>query len=370
MQNGQRTAYEILGVHPSAPPELVNACYWILTRNLQDKRKTDPEADGSLFELTSAYEQLSDPDRRAHYDDAIGLSTQSLIRRPLPRVRFPRSLWHGRRKRLPSVDPYEVLGLLPGAPQSCLDEAREIMRTAYLRLPPESERRRILLELLNESYNLLRDPARRSQLPAVAIIRPAESATVEPEDASASTASTDVAPKPAPARRPQRGRDIAKKGDRTAASIGPDDAAIDVVIHERAPQPPVNEKPSETAAGALKEKEGTSLRTRSGRAVRGAAAAAGFVAGWVIKGLAWVLVALLRGIILILGVIVALLQRIFDRDGSSTSPAAASSPHSSEQAGSPPASADDLFLNRLASRVDSPHIAAGEPESRDTGSSS
>lgn len=163
------TAYEILGVHPSAPTDLISACYWTITSSLQEKRSTEPEADAELHRLTRAYESVSDPVHRAGYNLSIAHTDEPLLRRSFPRRRFfPLRLFGRNRHALKwSVDPHEVLGLHPSAPQATVPIAHRLMRDVYLRLPPESRRREKLLNLLEESYAVLGDPQKRAQLAGV-----------------------------------------------------------------------------------------------------------------------------------------------------------------------------------------------------------
>ena len=158
------TAYESLGVSPAAPGELISACYWAMTAELRGR--DGAETGATIHELTRAYEAVSDPVRRAEYNASIGSNPEPLTRRPLPRKRpFPLSLFGGKRQGLAwSVDPHEVLGLAPTAPQSCIPLAYGVMRDVYLRLPPRSQRRRKLLLMLEESYALLSDPVKRAEL--------------------------------------------------------------------------------------------------------------------------------------------------------------------------------------------------------------
>ncbi len=136
------TAYELLGVHSSAPGELISACYWAIAGDLQKKRATAPEADAELHLLTRVYESISDSDRRAEYNLSINGAREPLTKRALPRRRFF-LLRPFRRNRYSVnwyVDPHEVLGLHPSAPQSVVPTAHRLMREVYMRQPPGSRR--------------------------------------------------------------------------------------------------------------------------------------------------------------------------------------------------------------------------------------
>ena len=163
------TAYEILGVHSSAPAELISACYWAMAGDLQKKRATEPEADAALHLLMRVYESIADPARRAEYDLTLNGANEPLTKRALPRRRFfLLRLFRRNRYALKwYVDPHEVLGLHPSAPQGVVPVAYRVMRETYLRLPPGSRRQEMLLNLLDDSYSVLGDPQRRAQLDGV-----------------------------------------------------------------------------------------------------------------------------------------------------------------------------------------------------------
>ncbi len=182
------TAYELLGVHSSAPGELISACYWAIAGDLQKKRATEPEVDAELHLLTRVYESISDPDRRAEYNLSINGAREPLSKRPLPRRRFI-LLRLFRRNRYSVnwyVDPHEVLGLHPSAPQSVVPTAYRLMRDVYLRLPPGSRRRETLMDLLDESYAVLGDPQRRAQLHGVRLTEELEFTAPARDDPSVS----------------------------------------------------------------------------------------------------------------------------------------------------------------------------------------
>jgi hypothetical protein len=63
---GMRSLYEILGVSPSAPPEVIRAAYRALAKTHHpDGSKADKE---KFLELKRAHDILMDPDQRANYD--------------------------------------------------------------------------------------------------------------------------------------------------------------------------------------------------------------------------------------------------------------------------------------------------------------
>ncbi len=272
------TAYEILGVHPSAPSELMSACYWAMTRDVQEKRATEPEADAALHRLTHAYESVSDPVRRAGYNLSIGNTDVPLTKRALPRRRsFLLKVFRRNRHALEwSVDPHEVLGLHPCAPQASVSIAYRLMRDTYLRLAPGSRRRETLLNLLDESYAVLRDPQKRAQLPGVG-----SAAEHEPPAPAQDDPPVSDLPEPSP----------------------PDVAEAKVALPVTAPTPAEAPGPPETSlsvpdgpAAARAGREGVAGTHRAAVAI-----AAGAVVGTVARGVRWVVVAVAAVLVVVAG---------------------------------------------------------------------
>jgi hypothetical protein len=162
------TAYELLSVHPWAPAELVTASYWWHAGELQRLRGSGYSIDAALHGLTRAYEMISEARARAAYNEAISYKGQPLIKRPLHYKRLPftrRVLL--RQQQVLDVDYYEALALAPSAPEAMIAEASRIMRNQYLRLSPESKRRRELLLLLDEAIATLLNPEKRAKYDAL-----------------------------------------------------------------------------------------------------------------------------------------------------------------------------------------------------------
>jgi curved DNA-binding protein CbpA len=82
---GKRDAYEILQIHPSALPEVVEAAYRVLAMLHHPDRNGSP--DGSaMAELNWAYATLRDPEQRIAYDrDRVAISIGAPARSTLLR---------------------------------------------------------------------------------------------------------------------------------------------------------------------------------------------------------------------------------------------------------------------------------------------
>jgi curved DNA-binding protein CbpA len=158
------TAYQLLGVDPCAPGDLVGAAYWMAVAELQPRRTADPEVDATLHAVTRAYETLSDHEKRAAYDASIGFTGTPVMTRRLPRQ--DRSLLRAILRRPPGsgggIDYYEIIGLDPGVSPERIPQAYAIMRDYYLRAP-DGRRRKRLIGWLDEAYSALTDAARRRQ---------------------------------------------------------------------------------------------------------------------------------------------------------------------------------------------------------------
>jgi curved DNA-binding protein CbpA len=68
----ERTLYEVLMLHPTATAEVINAVY----RQLAKQHHPDhagPAGQKRMAEINEAYAILSDPEKRARYDERLGL---------------------------------------------------------------------------------------------------------------------------------------------------------------------------------------------------------------------------------------------------------------------------------------------------------
>lgn len=162
-QDGRPSAYDLLAVDPNAPAELIATTYWSIVGGLQKRRQRGEPVDWLLHEVTRAYENVSDPERRADYNAAIGHTLEPLPRRRLRVHRTLRSRLFRRGGVVTGVDYYEVLGISRDAPVEILPAAFDIMRNQYLRIPSASKKRRQLLQLLDEAYATISDTEKRQK---------------------------------------------------------------------------------------------------------------------------------------------------------------------------------------------------------------
>ena len=255
------TAYETLGAHPTAPAELISACYWAMVRDLQEKRGMEREAGAALHRLTRAYESVSDPVRRAGYNLSINSTVEPLTKRPLPRRRssLMRLFRRNHHALKWSVGPHEVLGLHPRAPQAVVPIAYRLVRDSYMRLPPGSRRQETLLNLLDESYEILSDPQRRAQLAEVGQAEEQEFPGPTPDDPPVSdrrepspphTAEVKVAPPLTdPSPREPLGTQLRVPDGPVAAVAGPEDAPA----RDASPVSDLRESPQSDMAEAQAE---------------------------------------------------------------------------------------------------------------------
>ena len=66
------TLYEVLGLAPGASDEDIKRNYYALARKFHpDRNQGNPAAEASFKAVARAFEVLSDPGKRAQYDDAL-----------------------------------------------------------------------------------------------------------------------------------------------------------------------------------------------------------------------------------------------------------------------------------------------------------
>lgn len=68
MPDAKPDFYEVLHIHPSAPPEVVRAAYRQLAQLYHPDKNPSPEATALMAQVNAAYEVLNDPEKRAAYD--------------------------------------------------------------------------------------------------------------------------------------------------------------------------------------------------------------------------------------------------------------------------------------------------------------
>ncbi len=71
----ERTLYEVLMLHPTATLEVINAVYRALAKQHHPDR-AGPEASEKMARINEAYAVLSDSEKRARYDEIIGVSKE------------------------------------------------------------------------------------------------------------------------------------------------------------------------------------------------------------------------------------------------------------------------------------------------------
>ena len=73
----EETYYELLQVSPSADLEIITGAYRALIRRHHPDRNPSPSAEATTKRLNEAWEVLSDPERRAEYDQTFAAGSTS-----------------------------------------------------------------------------------------------------------------------------------------------------------------------------------------------------------------------------------------------------------------------------------------------------
>ena len=108
-----RTHYDNLKIARDAPPEVVRAAYRALCLKYHpDRHATDPEATEMMALLNSAYEVLSDPDKRRDYDEWIHFAESKPAREQALAHTETGSEWTGTRGSSDAPGPSRLLGTL------------------------------------------------------------------------------------------------------------------------------------------------------------------------------------------------------------------------------------------------------------------
>lgn len=80
--------YQVLQVHPTAEPEVIDAAFRRLTRKYHPDVNRAPDATQVMGRITAAYQVLRDPERRAAYDRELARRGErdAMARRPAQNV--------------------------------------------------------------------------------------------------------------------------------------------------------------------------------------------------------------------------------------------------------------------------------------------
>ena len=83
---GRGTLYDVLQVSPWCEPEVIHAAYRALARTRHPDLNRDADAEDQMRRLNAAYQTLSDPSRRARYDEELALEAARpvVVARPAP----------------------------------------------------------------------------------------------------------------------------------------------------------------------------------------------------------------------------------------------------------------------------------------------
>jgi curved DNA-binding protein CbpA len=119
----ERTLYEVLMLHPTATLEVINAVY----RQLAKQHHPDhagPSGQKRMAEVNEAYAILSNPEKRARYDELLGIQdgvTTGFPRRSAPgatNLKYESGVWEVRTaaEPTPASSPYGEAGPPPRFP--------------------------------------------------------------------------------------------------------------------------------------------------------------------------------------------------------------------------------------------------------------
>jgi tetratricopeptide (TPR) repeat protein len=119
----QPNHYEVLGLPMSATPEQIRKRYRELVRRYHPDVNPAPDAKERFLRIQEAYQVLSNPERRRHYDALLRLQAQSAIPRPDRSVSTPHAADRGRQ-------PSPAGGTRPTSATPRTDEARRAIYEA------------------------------------------------------------------------------------------------------------------------------------------------------------------------------------------------------------------------------------------------
>jgi curved DNA-binding protein CbpA len=104
----ERTHYEVLMLHPTATFEVINAVYRALAKQHHPDR-AGPQAAEAMAQINEAHAILRDDEKRARYDEIIGISTNGDVvghkRQSMPgatNIKYEGGSWSVRSKTEPN----------------------------------------------------------------------------------------------------------------------------------------------------------------------------------------------------------------------------------------------------------------------------
>ncbi|MEX1344611.1 MAG: J domain-containing protein, partial [Candidatus Limnocylindrales bacterium] len=104
----ERTLYEVLMLHPTATTEVINAVYRTLAKRYHPDY-AGPEGAQQMARINEAYAVLSHKEKRARYDEIIGVSKEGELvghaRQSMPgatNMKFEGGTWSVRSKTEPT----------------------------------------------------------------------------------------------------------------------------------------------------------------------------------------------------------------------------------------------------------------------------
>src|SRR5947199_6195682 len=164
-RTSRASIYALLQVHPAAPLELITAVYWRLVGRAGVSSRGDAVAGSRVRRLERAYLVLSDPEKRAAYDSAMNIPANP----PIPSLGGDGSV--SRRmdedqEGSSAIDYYEILRVDRSAERSVIEAAYPVMRELYQAVIQAGDGTPRLLELLDQAFATLRNPASRRRYDA------------------------------------------------------------------------------------------------------------------------------------------------------------------------------------------------------------
>ncbi len=164
-RTSRASIYALLQVHPAAPLELITAVYWRLVGRAGVSSRGEGAGGGRVRQLERAYQVLSDPEKRAAYDAAMNIPANA----PIPGLEGDGSVTKqvdGDQDSSGPIDYYEILRVDPAAERSVIEAAYPVMRELYQAGIEAGDGSRRLLEVLDQAFATVRNPASRRRYDA------------------------------------------------------------------------------------------------------------------------------------------------------------------------------------------------------------